>query len=118
MNEKPSISYDAAIGRIIDILARARLHPEMYFDPITPEVVIDFLSGLRIGLSVFGLEWCIDSRRTVLESRGLEFNSCNWENKELRERGLGPDQIVTEILSIEIEMWERYRSSICSAPQS
>ena len=115
MDEKPNVSREAAIDRIIEILVSARDRPQMYFDPLGPAAVIDFLYGLQIGVSVFGLRVGIYSRRPALESRGLE-EKARWEDDQLRERGLSPAQIVTELLSIEIEMWKCERDSIRSAP--
>jgi hypothetical protein len=83
----------------------------MYFDPISPAAVIDYLSGLRTGVFIFGLLWSSDCRQSVLESRGLELKA-RWEDDDLRQRGLNPAQVVHELLSIEIEMWERQRSNL------
>jgi hypothetical protein len=78
----------------------------MYFHSVQPQDCINFLSGLRLGLWIsFGLEWPTESRWRVLENRGLE-PSARWEDDQLAGRGLGPEEIVDELLAIEIEMWK------------
>jgi hypothetical protein len=92
--------------RLIAILRSARRRKSMYFTSIEPRTVIDWLSGLRTGCTLAGLEWSPEDRRPVLERRGLEFTSA-WENGQLAARGLSPEAIADELLAIEIEMWEQ-----------
>jgi hypothetical protein len=93
-----------AVRRLIAILESARLRKPMYFQPVEPKVAEDWLSGLRTGCSLAGLEWSSEDRRPALERRGLELMAC-WETGQLAARGLGPEAIVDELLAIEIEMW-------------
>jgi hypothetical protein len=95
---------DATISRLIDILMSAEQRKAMYFDPVDPVSVIHWLSGLRAGCSLAGLEWRPDDRRPALERRGLELTA-TWEVDQLRNRGLGLEATVDELLAIEIEMW-------------
>jgi hypothetical protein len=101
-----------AIDRLVEILSYARERPEMYFDPIEPSVVEDWLTGLRTGVSIFGLDWSTEHRQNALTPRGLELNATKSEASDLRVRGLSPLDIVKELLSIEIDMWKSHRSSI------
>lgn len=96
----------AARERLIAILRSVRQRKSMYFTPINPQSAIDWLSGLRVGCALAGLEWSPEIRRPALERRGLELRAA-WEDAQLAARGLGPDAIVDELLSIEIEMWEQ-----------
>lgn len=96
---------NAAIDRLIEILTSAGQRKRMYFQPVNPMAVMNFLGGLRTGCSLFGLEWNSEDRRPALERRGLELRSC-WEWEQLQERGLGPEASIDEILAIEIENWQ------------
>jgi hypothetical protein len=78
----------------------------MYFDPVEPLTVEHWLSGLRTGCSLAGLEWSPDHRRSALERRGLELVATG-ETEQLAGRGLGPGAIVDELLAIEIENWRQ-----------
>jgi hypothetical protein len=94
-----------ALARLIEILESARHRKPMYFQPVEPRAFTDWLNGLHIGCSIAGLEWSTEARRRVLEKRGLEFRAC-CEVDQLAGRGLGPEEIVDELLAIEIEMWK------------
>jgi len=100
MSEKSA----SAVQRLIAILESARVRKPMYFQPVNPKVVEDWLSGLRTGCSIAGLEWSPEDRRGALERRGLELMAC-WETAQLAAHGHGPEVIVDELLAIEIEMW-------------
>jgi hypothetical protein len=100
-----------AIDLLIEILSRARLRPEMYFNPIGPASFELWLNGLNTGVSIFGLAWKSDHRKAALAARGLELKAIG-EADDLRQRGLSPSEVVDELLSIEIEMWQSHRSSI------
>nr|WP_165232835.1 hypothetical protein [Aquisphaera insulae] len=76
----------------------------MYFQPVEPRAVEHWLSGLRTGCSLAGLEWSPFDRSPALERRGLELRAA-WETEQLVARGLGPEEIVDELLAIEIEAW-------------
>lgn len=97
MNERPPAARNnvEAIGRLVEILSYARERPEMYFDPIEPSVVEDWLTGLRTGVSIFGLDWSVEHRQVALIPRGLELIATKWEAIDLRVRGLSPLDIVT-----------------------
>jgi hypothetical protein len=45
----------------------------------------------------------------------LEFLSI-WETEQLAARGLGPEEIVDELLAIEIEMWRHIGDCTRDAP--
>lgn len=96
---------NATISRLIEILTSVRQRQSMYFHPIEPIAAQNFLSGLRTGCSLAGLEWNHEDRRPALERRGLELRA-TWEFKQLQERGLGPEASIDEILAIEIENWQ------------
>ncbi len=93
------------VRRLITILESARVRKPMYFRPVEPKVVEDWLSGLRVGCSLAGLEWSPEDRRPALERRGLE-SLAAWETEQLTGRGLGPEAVVDELLAIEVEMWQ------------
>src|SRR5438105_562216 len=95
----------AALVRLLAILESARMRKAMYFAPVEPRTVIDWLSGLRTGCSLAGLEWSTEHRRQALERRGLELTAA-WEDQQLAARGLGAEAIVDALLAIEIEMWQ------------
>jgi hypothetical protein len=100
------ISQAQAIARLVKILESARLRPRMWLDPVSPKTCIDWMSGLRAGFAIYGMDdWPSQSRWRVLEARGLEFEA-RWEDDQLASRGLGPEEIVDELLAIEIEMWK------------
>jgi hypothetical protein len=96
----------AARARLVAILRSARRRKSMYFAPIEPRSVIDWLNGLRTGSTLAGLEWSAEDRRPALERRGLGLTA-RWEDEQLAARGLDPEAIVDELLAIEVEMWER-----------
>ncbi len=101
----------AAIDRLLDSIANARLRPEMYFEPVDPAAVIHWLSGVRLGFQFFGLIWHPDYRRGALNRRGLEPRSA-WEAEELASRGLSSKDIVSELLAIEFKMWQTHKAAI------
>lgn len=100
----------AALDQLIRILESARRRKPMYFDPITPDIVVSWLSGLRAGACLAGLDWSPEHRRPALERRGLELTAA-WETEPLAGRGLGPEAIVDELLAIEIAMWRQVGST-------
>lgn len=95
-----------AISQLIAVLQSARLRTKMYFQPVEPKAVENWISGLRAGCSIFGLDWSPEDRRPALTKRTLELLT-TWETERLARRGLGPEEIVDELLAIEIEMWQR-----------
>ncbi len=99
-----SKSRMTAILRLIAILESAHERKQMYFNPVEPKMAEHWLSGLQRGCSLAGLDWSPEHRLPALERRGLEPSSF-WETKQLEQRGLGPEEIVNELLAIEIEMW-------------
>jgi hypothetical protein len=96
----------AANLALIAILRSAQQRPTMYFNRIEPRSVIDWLSGLRTGIALAGLEWSPDDRRPALARLGLEITA-GWEDDQLAARGHSPAAIVDELLAIEIARWER-----------
>lgn len=92
--------------RLLAILRSARGCKPMYFSSVEPRPVMDWLSGLRTGCMLVGLEWSPRLRLPALERRGLHLSGA-WEDGQLAARGLGPEAIVDELLGIEIEMWEQ-----------
>ncbi len=102
----------ATLDRLIEILQSARDRKRMYFRPIGPVAVEHWIWGLRIGCTFVGLEWSHEHRRPALERRGLEYRMAAGETKQLRKRGLSPEAIVDELLSIEIEMWASHREQL------
>jgi hypothetical protein len=78
----------------------------MFFTSIEPRSVIDWLSGLRTGCAIAGLEGLPENRRPALERRGLELTAA-WEDDQLAARGISPEAIADELLVIEVEMWEQ-----------
>lgn len=96
----------AVLGRVIEVLESARSRTPMYFSPVEPNVVIHWLLGVRIGLMANGIDWSPDDRRAIVEARGLRFGA-SWEADQLADRGLSPEQVVDELLSIEVEQWRR-----------
>jgi hypothetical protein len=101
-----TITHEAAIARLVESLESVRLRPRMWLGTLEPKTCIDWLSGLRHGFwIVCDLQWPSESRWRVLKGRGLEFEA-RWEDDQLAGRGLGPEEIVDELLAIEIEMWK------------
>jgi hypothetical protein len=101
-----TITHEAAIARLVVCLESVRLRPHMCLGTVDPKTCIGWLSGLRAGFGIFcPLDWPTESRWRVLEARGLEMEA-RWEDDQLASRGLGPDEIVDELLAIEIEMWK------------
>jgi hypothetical protein len=99
------VATTKALARLIEILESARGRKAGYFQSIEPRTVIDWLNGLRTGVSIAGLEWSFEDRMRVLMKRGLEIE-VRWEDEQLARRDLGPEEIVDELLAIEIEMWK------------
>ena len=99
------VTHAQAIARLVEMLESARRRKPMYFHPVEPKACVEWLAGIRAGCSLFDLDWPIESRRRVLEARGLELES-RWEVEQLAGRGLGPKAVVDELLAIEIEMWK------------
>jgi len=94
-----------ALARLIAILRSARARKSKYYSPVEPKVVEDWLSGLRTGCSLAGLDWSPEDRLPSLKRRGLKLSAA-WEAEQLADRGLGLEAIVDELLAIEIEMWQ------------
>ena len=97
--------------RLIEILRSARDRKRMYFMPVEPIAVNHWIHGLHIGCSLVGLEWSVRFRQAAVERRGLTFSAAG-ETHELEQRGLSPEEVVHELLSIEIEMWESHRDHL------
>jgi hypothetical protein len=100
-----------AIDWLLPILHHARVRPEMFFQPIGPIAMVHWLHGLHTGLDFWGVTWNDDYRAPALERRGLE-RKASLNVEDLEARGLPPAEIVQQILSIEIEMWESHRDAI------
>ena len=96
------------LDRLIEILRSARDRKRMYFMPVGPIVVNHWIHGLHIGCSLVGLEWSLQYRQLAVERRALTF-SARGATHEREQRGLASEEIVDELLSIEIEMWEAHR---------
>ena len=99
------------LDRLIEILRSARDRKRMYFMPVGPIAVVHWIHGLTTGCSLVGLEWSLPYRRLAVERRGLTFSAAG-ETHELEQRGRSPEEIVHELLSIEIEMWESHRDHL------
>ncbi len=101
-----------AVDRFLEIISSARERPHMYFDPIGPVALTHWLHGLRTGIYEWGgIFWPSDFRKGALDSRGLE-ELAAFECDQLENRGLSPREVVYELLSIEIEMWQSFRESL------
>lgn len=102
----------ATLDRLIAILRSARDRKRMYFMPVGPVAATHWIHGLRIGCTFVGLQWSPEHRRPAVEKRGIPYFVAMSETKELKRRGLSPEAIVDELLSIEIEMWESHREQL------
>ena len=100
-----------AINALLPVLEGARSRPQMYFSPIEPNVLIHWLHGLLTGYLLFQVSWPNEHREKALRRRKLH-STAFWEDERLLARGLTPEQVVSELLTIEIEMWQGYGDSL------
>ena len=101
----------ATIDQVIAMLDSANQRQAMYFSPVDVSRVEHWLAGVRAGLAVAGIQWNTEFRRAPLSRRGLELMAC-FESSRLAERGMSEPEIVSELLEIEIEMWQANRDAL------
>lgn len=95
--------------KIIDELENIKLRTWGYIQPVSPEMLVCYLSGLQNGI--------------VLSSELLTFHDCveafkkstvfrGWDSRashpfhEMREKGVPEDEIISEILELELQKWK------------
>jgi hypothetical protein len=87
------------------ILTNVRQKPEMYFSPITPEAVEQWLYGFQTGLSVAGLQWPPWELVAACERRGVTLYSTSDLLAELRKQEMTEEQVAMTLVDIALEMW-------------
>jgi hypothetical protein len=92
---------ESALG----ILNNVRQRPEMYFSPITPEAVEQWLHGFQAGLLVADLQWPPWELVAACERRGVTLYSTTDLLAELRRQGMTEEQVAMTLVDIALEMW-------------
>jgi hypothetical protein len=95
--------------RILDHYAALRLNPPLYLQPVTPEAFFMHAMGLTRGveLTIGTLTFndFVDARRHANMSCGFESRATS-PAVEMREKGYSDDEILLNLISIEIRMWQ------------
>ena len=89
----------------LDTLNNVRQRPEMYFSPITPEAVEQWLYGFQTGLSVAGLQWRPWELVAACERRGVTLYTTTDLLAELRKQGMTEEEVAMTLVDIALEMW-------------
>jgi hypothetical protein len=100
----------AAANRVLEVFENARLRPGMYFWPMEPESVTNWIIGIGCGFQAAQQarpEWyslnVIRKYRLKTGARGL-----NGFIDQLRARGMAGEDIVDVLLAIQIETWQEW----------
>jgi len=80
------------LERALGILENVRQKPDMYFNPITPEAIEQWLYGFQTGLSVAGLEWRPWDQVAACERRGVTLYTTTDLLAELRKQGMTEEE--------------------------
>ena len=94
------------LEKAVAILRNARHRPEMYFRPVTPEAVEQWLYGFQVGLGVAGLDWSPEALRSACERRGVTLNATTDLIAELNKQGRSQDDVAMTLIDISEEMWQ------------
>ena len=78
----------------------------MYFRPVTPEAVEQWLYGFQVGLGVAGLDWSPEALRIACERRGVTLNATTNLILELKKQGRSQDDVAMTLIDISEEMWQ------------
>lgn len=96
------------VKKIIADLETMKRVPNMFINPVTPEILACYLIGLQRGVFLSQNEMTfhdfVEAHKFAVHSRGLK-NAAMHSYHELRKKGVSEDDIIQEMLEIEIEMW-------------
>ena len=95
------------LRKSLDILQNVRKRPEMYFSPITPMNVENWLYGLRVGLGIAGVQWSVEALKSACSQRGIEFTASTNLIDELAKQGKSSEDIAMVLVEIAEDMWRR-----------
>lgn len=89
-------------------LANLKKHPNMYINPVNPEILFSFFSGLQRGIllaeSELTFHELVEARRLTMRSMGFVLTAAA-PFRELREKGFADDEIISRMIDIEMESW-------------
>jgi hypothetical protein len=105
------------LDNIIIDLQSTKAHPALYFQPVSAEVLQNYLNGLYRGLAL-GTEEIplIDQSkefRLISRQRGL-CDDAGSPFRDLPEQGFNEEQIIQIMLDVEIERWKIIKGSLTS----
>jgi hypothetical protein len=91
-------------------LERTRLRPQMYLEPVTPESLLTYLSGLERGIRLINQELTIDDyidvRQSAIEAVGARRSAMHplsqWRKENLEEK-----TIIEKLFELEIEYYRQ-----------
>ncbi len=109
--EEGSDGNKASVENVIQLLVHIRERPGMYFLPITADGYINWREGFDTGCAMRGL--FIGERHSDDSFYMQILTAHGWKDSsfgpviDMREHGLGEAEIITELLTMDIETWKR-----------
>ncbi|MCC7206883.1 MAG: hypothetical protein IT323_06230 [Anaerolineae bacterium] len=102
------MNTDLVVG-VIDLLTQIRARSSMYIS--SPSGCVDFLSGFRAACGICQVAPPgLDVQVSVTMSRGWTWAAVT-PIVEMEQRGLNEREIIQELISIEIDAWQRLLKS-------
>jgi len=103
------------LAEAIAVLRNVRQRPEMYFCPITPEAVEQWLYGFQVGLGVAGVDRSVEALQIACERRGVTLYATTDLIAELKKQGRSEHDVAMTLIDIDEEMWQA-RMSVAAEP--
>lgn len=101
----------AVIDSLLEVLASARQRSEMYFLPLLPKTVENFLYAMKLAMRLCKINYSRKHEEGALKARGLEMNSLGFV-PQLKKRKLKLPQIIDELLAVEMDIWRAYQRDL------
>lgn len=95
-----------SLENIIAFYEAARERPAVYFQPSIPEAIDCILSYFNQALYFVNIKESSRYQREIAIERGWEYNALG-AVPSMREKGLKDEEMITELLTFEIEHWKR-----------
>ena len=96
------------LEKIIEDLEQMKLYPQMFINPVTPEILAHYFAGMQRGVllsqSVMTFSDFVHAYQFAIRNRKLEPTSLN-PYRQLREKGMSEEDIIQEMIELEMEMY-------------
>ena len=104
----------AWIDRILQLLQMIKKQKGMFLYPLEVATLEVYLAGFRAGCASFGADIPKELRRKVTEARGWK-RSAAGPVAQMKEKGMGEEAIMDELLDMEIEIYRQLGEKIAAA---